>query len=156
MNGSLEPLQSGKSIKANIGYSNVGREPAPADIGLAIRKWSIGQWTDGSAAGAIAAFKDRCLATQDVDGKNVAYPTTGLGSGYNYIIESNDGNIPEGDRFVADDDVMKGDAVVAATACVSYKTVGEIHHTAMCYFYRANKTPSVAALNICDMGNAAD
>jgi len=155
-NVGLDPLQAGQPVKATLGYSNVGHEAAPVDITLRMKTWPTFAWNSGVATADLLLYKDACLASNTVEGRTVAYPTTGFGSGYTSVLISNDNNIPEGPRFVADESMIKGGTAIAVQACAVYKTVNEIHHTVMCYYYVANKTPAVNSPNICTSGNAAD
>jgi hypothetical protein len=153
-NVSLNPIQSGQAVIAAVTYSNVGKEFAPIDPIFRLKRWSKADWQNGNATRDAALFETSCLAIGQVRGANVAYPSNGFGSGYRNQVQSDDAALA--DRFVADDDLLKGDAVVGVYSCFPYRTLSEIHHTAACSFYMANKTPSVGSLNICDFGNAAD
>ena len=139
-----------------MAYSNVGKHPAPVDRGYRLKRWSKADWENGSAAKDAASFEFGCLAIGEVRGDNVAYPSNGFGSGYGDQVQSDDEGVAASDRFVADDEVLKGDDVISVTSCYAYRTLSEIHHTAACLFYMANKTPNVGTLNICNFGNAAD
>ena len=152
-NVSLSPIQSGQPVKATITYSNVGKEAAPIDPTFRLKRWTKADWENGNAAKEAASFEANFLAVAEVRGTGVAYPSSGFGSGYSYQVQSDDEPFVA-DRFVADDQVQKGDAVVEVDSCYRYRTLSETHHTAACAFYLANRTPNVDNLNICSFANA--
>jgi hypothetical protein len=152
----LENIEAGQILKARVTYANFGREPAPTDYAGKMRKWPKSDWLNGNAITELKNITDECLGYTDVHGMLVAYPSSGPGNGYAFAFDSGGDSKKDGSGFVADDSITKGDTVAVVTSCFVYKTVSEIHHTASCYYYLANKTPSVATPNICADGNAVD
>jgi hypothetical protein len=153
-NVSLTPIQTGQPLKATLAYSNLGKEPAPIDVGVSWKRWTKADWANGGATTFAATFEASCLALRDVRGDSVAYPSV-FGSGYSNIVQSDESG-SAANNFVGDDEMPKSDAIIALYSCYTYRTLSEIHHTVGCNFYLANSTPGVGTLNICRIGNAAD
>jgi hypothetical protein len=148
----LEPLQIGQGARASISYFNVGHESAPIDPDMYLRKWSKDDWYTDKFRRILSKQAENCLAVYSINPTAVSDPSTP----YTISADSNDEGAPIDSKFAIDDGVINGDSVIVVGICLSYKTMGEMHHTASCYYYLANKSPNVDTLSVCEAGNASD
>jgi len=156
MNAVLENLQIGQPIKANISYSNIGHEGSPLDFIATMKTYLKEEWDKDLPLDEINSNLQHCMNIDSVKGRSMAYPSnSAFGGGYAFSLKSNSDVLGD-KKFVADDDLIKGNKIIVVSSCIVYKTLEEIHHTSACYYYLANETPSLQSLNICEAGNAAD
>jgi hypothetical protein len=147
------PIQLNNPIKVTINYGNTGRQPAQAITLLGSKTYSIDDWNGGViAAKDIDDFRKGCMNANVTLAPTmlVVYPTTGFQS-YMMNLDSASKNNPENLRYVASDKLISGDEIFALTGCIVYKTVETVHHSAFCYYYRANITQP-NNLSFCSIG----
>ncbi len=138
-----------KDFSAIIEYQNSGREPAiettfDSDIFVATNDTSHLLEATARISKFISECKTRWTPTQ----ATVVFPSVGgFGGGYQ-MTKALLGE--EVDQVVVD-----GDKIVFLSGCFVYKSVGEIHRSSFCYYFKAQKTQP-ANWNICAVGNDAD
>ena len=132
-------------LEFSITYTNSGRSPA-LDVHpvYSLDKIPSSKLADNSINDFIEG-KDVCEGVDIKPGAQVAYP-----------------ELP--DTFIfkvglpgwIDDGVISGDTTMLARMCFVYKTMGQVHHTAFCYYYRVGASPANKQMNVCPVGSHAD
>lgn len=152
--GNIEAPQIDKPIKATVVYNNTGRQPARASLFLGPKVFAKEEWNDGTAVRQLQAARDVCLAGKALELPILlAFPTSGF-TNYQHSFDGGRPDTPESERIIADKAIIEGDKIVTFTGCVIYETLGHIHHTSFCYYYRANHTQLNMAY--CSVAQAAD
>jgi hypothetical protein len=148
----VNAVQKDKGIEGTIQYQNVGKEPASNFFPNIISKvYSLAQWNDGTATNEIISLAVSCLSISQVaKGLQVAFPNTGFSS-YQLHFDTSNGE----PKIIVTDDIIAGKEIVKIQGCFAYKSIGQFHHTAFCYYYRGTVT-TLPNLNICMVGNDAD
>ncbi len=120
-------------------YGNTGRDAAQMAITSQNSDFSREWWKNGNAAADITRFQQSCLAmTKLPQGKEVitAYPTTGPGS-YQFTEELDTPFFKTPDAT----GIANGNRIMTLKGCIVYLTIGEIHHSAFCYYYWIPEAP---------------
>jgi hypothetical protein len=133
-----------------VQYSNTGKSPA-LDVHpiWSLQQVPVSKFEDNTFNAFIEADKasDACTHLGTAPGADVVYPDQP--NGYKLIFTNHQ---PEW----VNSDVLSGNTAVVLQMCFAYKTMGEVHHTSFCYFYRAGVSPTNNQMNICTAGNHAD
>jgi hypothetical protein len=139
---------AGQKNKFVVEYQNTGREPALSFVFDATAFLSTdAEETDGTTGRKMSDYLLKCINTPARALAGVVFPTAGFAVSQ-LSIEINE-------KFI-DDDVATGiDKSIIVQGCFAYQTGNAIHHSAFCYFYRANRSDT-AHLNVCLSGNYAD
>jgi hypothetical protein len=141
------PLALGEKLKFSIQYNNPGRSPA-FDVHPVYTITPIGvERFDDNTFNPLIESTENCIPLQPAVGADVVYPEQP--NGYTLQFRLND------PKWVTED-MVKGNVAIVIRMCFAYRTMGEIHHTSFCYFYRAGITEDFRKLNICTAGNHAD
>src|SRR5947199_279200 len=89
---------------------------------------------------------NRCLATKPGERTRVVYPNPAA---------ANDRTTLSIKRDLIDWDVLYGVKILVVPGCYAYRTAGQVHHSAFCFFYQHGfSNPNDWA--ICQGGNYAD
>jgi hypothetical protein len=152
LTATMNAVQKDKGVEGTIQYQNVGREPASNFFPSIISKvYSLAQWNDGTATNEIISLAANCLSISQVaKGLQVAFPNTGFSS-YQLHFDTSNGE----PKIIVTDDIIAGKEIVKIQGCFAYKSIGQFHHTAFCYYYRGTVN-ILPILNICMVGNDAD
>lgn len=146
-------IREGDSLKITTQFVNNGRDIAPTVQDGAAWLEPKSDWDKNATVPRLKDFADACLKkTLDADSTalQATFPTTPPAN-YTLTFDSGRGDTP----FTINKALVDGDAVAVFELCWTYKTVEEIHHTAVCYFYdKSNTVP--ASLNYCPIGQEAD
>lgn len=142
-----EPTKS-KDAEVAIEYRDFGKEPATnftytADMFIAPENFFTST-LNGEANNRITSQMLACMKSQTSEG-NIVYPT--MTNGYNLYVTLDK-------KWIADS-VITGDKIILAQGCFIYKTMGKIHHSYFCYFFK-NGSTKPANLNICPIGQYAN
>jgi hypothetical protein len=132
-------------LEFSITYTNSGRSPA-LDVHpvYSLDKIPSSKFADNSINDFIEG-KDVCEGVDIKPGAQVAYP-----------------DLPDTFMFKValpgwiDDGVISGETTMLARMCFVYKTMGQVHHTAFCYYYRVGSSPANKQMNVCPVGSHAD
>jgi hypothetical protein len=133
-----EPLKAEEPVRATVRYVNTGRKPEVVVVRGLVRLFSKAAWNGDGATALIVGFEQDCMAKPMPDGAtNVAYPNTGF-SFYQWHIVSNDERLPKDIRVVATDKMINtADEIFAVLECIFYGPADNLHHSAFCFFYKA-------------------
>ncbi|MGD0027296.1 MAG: hypothetical protein ABSC37_22220 [Xanthobacteraceae bacterium] len=150
----VNAIQKDKGIEGTVQYQNTGREPASDFLSSFFSKvYSIDEWDNGTAAKEITSAAASCLTISNLPrGLQVIYPNTGF-SAYQIHFDTGQGDVPN--KIIVTDDMISGKSIFKLQGCFTYKSIREFHHSAFCYFYKANVT-TLPNLSICNFGNDAD
>jgi hypothetical protein len=156
-NGALtSPPTLSSPVRTEIRFRNTGKQPAVVNVLSNSRLLSLTEWSDGTASNHITFYENSCLAfifdemTQDRPFL-VAYP-----GGQEYTSQdSSDRIVPENQRFVIDDNFMRGDAIFIFNGCLVYQSLGKDRHSSFCYYYR-HTVSDMAHLTFCRGGQRVD
>jgi hypothetical protein len=144
-----------KPLQATVLYGNSGRQPAPTFTVMTAKIYSPDEWNNGFAVSDIEKSKADCLQTAMNDQvARITFPTTGYNS---FIIKYNgtQKNIRDVGPLSVTPGIVDGTDIVAFKGCFVYRTTGQVHRTAFCYYYQA-KLSDASHLNYCTVGQAAD
>jgi len=159
INAGIDPLADGKPLKIVIAYNNTGKEPAQASWFVLPIIYPKEKWNDGTAFKEVGINRDNCLKYSRLDGVlNLAFPTSGFTSyqlTYDASIKPEPPTEHDPKLLTADAPMLAGDNIVVLMACMTYRTLGAIHHTSFCYWYR-NKVIPPNNLAFCTNGQGAD
>jgi len=141
----MEPPSSKGSATIEVQYNNPGKEPA-SDVRpiYKFQQVDTSKFADNTFNSLVEA-DNICKNVSAAPGADVIYSGEADGYQIHFGLPSN---------WVGDD-VMTGKKAVVLEMCFAYKTVGELHHTSLCYFYRPGIT-KWQQLNVCTAGNHAD
>ncbi len=136
-----------KKNKAIVEYQNTGKEPAVGFVYTAFPfVVTAAEDTSGASAKTMLENMQKCINTQPAMLAGVVFPTSGF----------NAGNLTTSiDETLIDQDVVDGNKIIVMQGCFAYQTGNITHHSAFCFFYKADQT-DIAHLNICRSGNYAD
>jgi hypothetical protein len=139
-----------KPLKIEISYLNTGREPAIdfAETAEAFESTSVEE-ANGISMAKINSFFKGCREAKVTQGGTVVFPSSGGFNPSGQVL-----TITKPDSFL-NQSMISGDSTIVVDGCFLYRSVGIIHHSYFCYFYRANITDR-NSLNICQNGNGAD
>jgi hypothetical protein len=122
-----------QSIEVVLEYQNTGRDPAVETIkDIDIFTATVEEDQSGALTRKVDAFISKCKIMWQPQAVTVVYPSTGLGVGY-AVTRMIDGEL-------IDEEVIAGTKAIFATGCFVYKTLGSIHRSWFCHFYRNGKT----------------
>jgi hypothetical protein len=144
-------LAVGGDIDVMVNYVNTGREPAlsfnyTTDQFVATVKEGVSD--EGTKR--VGDNLQKCLATDPVAATaatQVVYPTLS-GSGFGQLRATIHG-------LDVDGDVLSGTKTILVPGCFTYRTFGQIRHSAFCFFFQATKTKP-EHLAYCGFGSYAD
>jgi hypothetical protein len=143
-------LSKNVPLSFEVQYRNTGRSPA-LDVHAIwdLQQVPVSKFEDNTFNAFIEADKpsDACKRLGTAPGADVAYPDQP--DGYKLLFTNH----------LADwvnDGVLAGRTAVVLQMCFAYTTVGKVHHTSFCYFYRVGVSPPNKQMNICTAGNHAD
>lgn len=139
-----------KETSVVIEYLNTGREPARETIhDVDAFTATDAEDASGVVAARINSFIGRCKIKRTPTLAAVVFPTAGGlgGSAYTLTRTIQDSLI--------DEDVINSEKKIIVSGCFVYKTIGTVHRSSFCYFFKAGKTP-IEGWNICQVGNDAD
>jgi hypothetical protein len=118
-----QSFSTGKSITVELQYSNVGKEPAFDVRPIYTFKQVSGSRFSDNTFKSIIETDDICKNVKIAPGAEVIYP-----------------NQPEGYKLIfglppnwAGDDLVSGKNALVVGMCFAYRTLGEVHHTSLCY-----------------------
>lgn len=121
----------------------------------AVSQAPIEEWNNGVAVQDIENAKVECLQrAMDDKTARITFPT----SGFSHLILGYDGTqqtLRDVDRLSVSPELVSGKQVAAFKGCFVYRTVGQIHRTAFCFFYEA-KLSDISHLNYCTVGQTAN
>jgi len=138
---------AGRPFEVSIVTLNSGAEPA-VDIFTDAAPFTVALSDAGSPSvdRNIRDALNKCLATQPGERTRVIYPNPAAG---------NDRTTLSVKRELIDWEVLYGTKILVVPGCYAYRTAGQTHHSAFCFFYQhgfsnADNWP------ICQGGNYAD
>ena len=141
---SSEPVLD-QPVTIEILYGNPGKEPA-LDVHPIFKIKPIAKARfDDNTFNSIVEADDLCHSLGTAPGADVIYPDQPGGYKLRMGLPPN----------WIKNDIVGGEAALVIEMCFAYKTLGEVHHTAFCYFYRTG-TSTERQMNICTAGNHAD
>ena len=113
------------------------------------------EWNNGIAKHEIIEFEQTCMKSELQAPTLVVYPIFGFTGSQFVNLDSGSKNIPEQQRVMASDNLLAGNEIFALKICFVYRTIEITHHSAGCFFYQANITPT-NSLFFCPVGQSAD
>jgi hypothetical protein len=137
----------GRSFDVSVLTQNSGAEPA-VDIFADAAPFTVALAEAGSPAvdRNIRDALNRCFATKPGERTRVIYPNPAT---------ANDRTTMSVKRELIDWDVLYGTKILVVPGCYAYRSGGQTHHSAFCFFYQHGfSNPSDWA--ICQGGNYAD
>jgi len=137
----------GRTFEVSVLTQNSGAEPA-VDIFADAAPFAVALSDAGSPSvdRSIRDALNHCLATKPGDRTRVVYPNPA---------GANDRTTLSVKRELIDWDVLYGTKILVVPGCYAYRTGGQTHHSAFCFFYQHGfSNPSDWA--ICQGGNYAD
>jgi hypothetical protein len=144
VNEAIEDLTVDKSLKVNIEYGNVGKEPA-LHVGESNETWVTVKSKFDDVLDEIRNKWPLCKETKISVGANVVYPTTGGHSSQFHVNTA----------LIVDNDLVNGDKIFVHYGCFAYETANSVHHSSFCFFCKAGYS-NASNLNGCFTGNYAD
>ncbi len=134
-------------LKFGIQYGNPGRSPALAVRPVyRMRSLAKGVFDDNSVKSIIESDAI-CNNVVEAPGADVIYPEQP--NGYKLEFTSGEPN------FIEDQELFNGSKAFLLEVCFAYQTIGVLHHTSFCYYYRSGVTKETQ-WNVCTAGNHAD
>jgi hypothetical protein len=138
---------AGRPFEVSVLTQNSGAEPAidiftdaaPFTVALAD---AVSPSVDRNIRDAL----NRCLATKPGDRTRVVYPNPSSG---------NDRTAISIKRELIDWDVLYGTKILVVPGCYAYRSAGQTHHSAFCFFYQHGFS-NAEDWPICQGGNYAD
>lgn len=140
-------IKQGGELKAVVNYQNSGREPGynfVFDIKDSV--YSVVQDENGVPGANFQLDAAACMQREGPQDSQVVFPSTGFTT-YELWKDLKNSNI--------DDLFINGDSILFITGCLSYKSFGQFHHTAFCYFFNTKRSKK-EHLSICPLGHRAD
>jgi hypothetical protein len=137
----------GRPFDISVTSQNGGAEPA-VDIFTDAAPFTVALAEAGSPAvdRTIRDALNRCLSTKPGERTRVVYPNPAA---------ANDRTTLSIRRELIDWDVLYGVKILVVPGCYAYRTAGQTHHSAFCFFYQHGfSNPNDWA--ICQGGNYAD
>jgi hypothetical protein len=137
----------GRPFDISVTSQNSGAEPA-VDIFTDAAPFTVALAEAGSPAvdRTIRDALNRCLSTKPGERTRVVYPNPAA---------ANDRTTLSIRRELIDWDVLYGVKILVVPGCYAYRTAGQTHHSAFCFFYQHGfSNPNDWA--ICQGGNYAD
>ncbi len=137
----------GRTFEVSVLTQNSGAEPA-VDIFADAAPFAVALSDAGSPSvdRSIRDALNHCLATKPGDRTRVVYPNPA---------GANDRTTLSVKRELIDWDVLYGTKILVVPGCYAYRTGGQTHHSAFCFFYQHGfSNPNDWA--ICQGGNYAD
>ncbi len=133
--------------KAIVEYQNTGKEPAVGFV-YATFPFAVTAAEDASGAAAKTMLENmqKCISTPPAMLAGVVFPTSGFNAGNLATLI---------DGTLIDQDVIDSKKMLIVQGCFAYQTDNITHHSAFCFFYKADQS-DIAHLNICRSGNYAD
>lgn len=131
-------------VKVVVGTRNSGREPANDFT------WDILPLVssdDKNLAQRISSYVHECFSSNPIPGRQVLWPSTGLGTGFDFTA------IFPKEMITAE--TISGEKPLIIEGCLVYKTFDTAHHSSFCYFLKNGSTPP-DSWNLCVNGNFAD
>ncbi|MBV9585414.1 MAG: hypothetical protein JO213_11065 [Alphaproteobacteria bacterium] len=137
----------GRPFEVSVLTQNSGAEPA-TDIFTDAAPFTVALADAGSPSvdRKIRDALNRCLATKPGDRTRVIYPTAS---------NANDRTVLSIKRELIDWDVLYGTKILVVPGCFAYRSAGQTHHSAFCFFYQHGFSNS-ENWPICQGGNYAD
>lgn len=139
---------AGQRNKIVVEYQNTGKEPALSFVfdATALVIADVEEM-DGTSVRKMNDYLLKCVKTPVRSFAGVVFPTSGFAVSQASI---------ELNEKLIDDDVATGTGKsLIVQGCFAYQTGNVTHHSAFCFFYRANIS-DIAHLNVCLSGNYAD
>ena len=137
----------GRTFEVSVLTQNSGAEPA-VDIFADAAPFTVAL-SDAGAPSVDRNIRDalnHCLATKPGERTRVVYPNPA---------GANDRTTLSVKRELIDWDVLYGTKILVVPGCYAYRTGGQTHHSAFCFFYQHGfSNPNDWA--ICQGGNSAD
>jgi hypothetical protein len=137
----------GRTFEVSVLTQNSGAEPA-VDIFADAAPFTVAL-TDAGSPSVDRSIRDalnHCLATKPGERPRVVYPNPA---------GANDRTTLSVKRELIDWDVLYGTKILVVPGCYAYRTGGQTHHSAFCFFYQHGfSNPNDWA--ICQGGNYAD
>ena len=137
----------GRTFEVSVLTQNSGAEPA-VDIFADAAPFTVALGDAGSPSvdRSIRDALNHCLATKPGERTRVVYPNPA---------GTNDRTTLSVKRELIDWDVLYGTKILVVPGCYAYRTGGQTHHSAFCFFYQHGfSNPNDWA--ICQGGNYAD
>jgi len=137
----------GRAFEVSVLTQNTGAEPA-VDIFTDAAPFTV-TLADAGSPNVDRTIRDalnRCLATKPGERTRVIYPNPGA---------TNERTTISVNRDLVDWDVLYGTKILVVPGCYAYRSGGQAHHSAFCFFYQHGfSSPNDWA--ICQGGNYAD
>jgi len=137
----------GRPFEVAVTSQNSGAEPA-VDIFTDAAPFTVALAEAGSPTvdRSIRDALNRCLTTKPGERTRVVYPNAGAANDRTTLLIK---------RELIDWDVLYGVKILVVPGCYAYRTAGQTHHSAFCFFYQHGfSNPNDWA--ICQGGNYAD
>jgi hypothetical protein len=143
------PLTKGQNINVDVQYTNTGREPATSFVTTVFHSIAAPEEISlgGAVANKIGYVLQRCIASGSTSATRVIYPTA---SGVGPNIDRD--RIPGAE---ISDDLVAGKKLRAVYGCFTYRSFGEVRHSAFCFYFMALKIEQ-EHFAYCEQGNYAD
>src|SRR5204862_250406 len=137
----------GRTFEVSVLTQNSGAEPA-VDIFADAAPFTVALSDAGSPSvdRSIRDALNHCPATKPGDRTRVVYPSPA---------GANDRTTLSVKRELIDWDVLYGTKILVVPGCYAYRTGGQTHHSAFCFFYQ-HGFPNPNDWAICQGGNYAD
>jgi hypothetical protein len=137
----------GRPFDLSVLTQNSGAEPA-IDIFTDAAPFTVALADAGSPSvdRNIRDALNRCLASKPGDHTRVVYPTPS---------NANDRTVLSIKRELIDWDVLYGTKILVVPGCFAYRSAGQTHHSAFCFFYQHGFS-NAENWPICQGGNYAD
>jgi hypothetical protein len=148
-------IKEGDPIKITTDYGNSGRDTAQTFAQAQGHLFRKSDWDGGATLPFLRTYAQGCVS-KPIEGaalmepEQSTFPTTSPAT-FTATFDSSKGPDP----FAATEGLIKGTDVLVLQMCWTYKTVEEVHHTAICYFYDKANT-SLTSLNYCPAGQRSD
>jgi len=141
-------VTTGQPVTTKVTVANTGREPA-LNFAWALNPIiaSPNDIKDGWLAQEVQTYVAKCKNTPSISGSQVLFPTTGIGTGFQFTQPF--------DKSLITEDVVKGRDILVVEGCFIYDAAGGTRHSSFCYLYKGGTTKP-DSLNLCQVGNFAD
>ena len=138
---------AGRPFEVSVLTQNSGAEPA-VDIFTDAAPFTVALADAGSPSvdRNIRDALNRCLATKPGERTRVVYPN---------LASANDRTTISIKRELIDWDVLYGTKILVVPGCYAYRSDGQTHHSAFCFFYQHGFS-NAEDWPICQGGNYAD
>jgi hypothetical protein len=148
----IKPLIVARGAALTIVITNQGKENASFDRITFPQLWASSAWSSGTSKAFYARLADECRSVMNISGSAIAFSGVRMAVEMDTFRDSPNAS----QRIVVDDNLIKGDSVLAIYTCISYRTLDTIHHSGECYFYRAGFTADLDTLTVCESGHVSD